>query len=68
MLLMAMDAAVPMTVAISADKNAINRVFCRAAMMLRLANGSDRRVQKQHNEHQVEILKESSEILSDLIH
>ena len=38
MLLMAMDAAVPMTVAISADKNAINRVFCRAAMMLRLAN------------------------------
>ena len=38
MLLMAMDAAVPMMVAISADKNAISRVFCKAAMMLRLAN------------------------------
>ena len=38
MLLMAMEAAVPMMVAISADKNAISRVFCKAAMMLRLAN------------------------------
>ena len=38
MLFMAMEAAVPMTVAIRADKNAIISVLYRASIMLRLAN------------------------------
>ena len=38
MLLMAMDAAVPMMVAISADTKAMSSVLTRASMMVALSN------------------------------
>ena len=66
MLLIAMDAAVPMMVAISADKNAISKVFCRAAMMLRLANiwVYHCRVNPPHWVRDLELLKDNTTMVA----
>ena len=59
---MAIQAATPMTVAMRADKRAINNVLCSAAMILRLANISwyQRRVKPPHWVLDLEELKDKT--------
>ena len=60
--LMAIEAARPMAVAISADKKAISNVFCRAATILRLANICvyHRKVKPPHWVRDLEALKDKT--------
>ena len=60
MLLMAMQAATPMTVAMRADSRAISRVLCRADIIFRLANISayQRRVKPPHWVRDLDVLKD----------
>ena len=66
MLLMAMAAAVPMIVAISADKKAISSVFCRAAIMFLLENiwVYHCRVKPPHTVRDFDWLKESTTMVA----
>ena len=66
MLLMAMDAAVPMMVAISADTKAMTRVLTSASMMVALSNICvyQRRVNPPHWVLDLELLKDRTIIVT----